>query len=38
VHDRGEVLQETYDESGTRLVARMPQELLKEFSSYLEVV
>jgi GTP-binding protein HflX len=38
VHEKGEVLEETYDETGTRLVARMPQELLKEFSSYLEVV
>lgn len=35
VHERGEVLEETYDESGTRLVARMPQELLKELSDYL---
>jgi GTPase len=35
VHERGEVVEETYDESGTRLVARMPQELLKEFGSFL---
>jgi GTP-binding protein HflX len=34
VHERGEVVEETYDESGTRLVARMPQELLKEFGSF----
>jgi hypothetical protein len=35
VHERGEVMEESYDESGTRLVARMPQELLEEFGSYL---
>jgi GTPase len=35
VHEQGEVLEETYDEEGTRLVARMPQEMLKEFGSYL---
>jgi GTP-binding protein HflX len=35
VHQQGEVVEETYDESGTRLVARMPQELLKEFGSFL---
>jgi GTPase len=35
VHEQGEVLEETYDEDGTRLVARMPQEMLKEFGSYL---
>jgi GTP-binding protein HflX len=35
VHERGEVMEETYDSSGTRLVARMPQELLEEFGSYL---
>jgi GTP-binding protein HflX len=38
VHERGEVLEETYDETGTRLVARMPSELLKDYGSYLEVV
>jgi GTP-binding protein HflX len=38
VHERGEVMQETYDESGTRLVARMPRELLEEFGSYLAEV
>jgi GTPase len=35
VHERGEVVEESYDETGTRLVARMPQELLKEFGSFL---
>jgi GTP-binding protein HflX len=38
VHQQGEVVEETYDESGTRLVARMPQELLKEFGSFLAEV
>jgi GTP-binding protein HflX len=35
LHERGEVMKETYDESGTRLVARVPQDLLKELGSYL---
>ncbi|MDP9226588.1 MAG: GTPase HflX, partial [Actinomycetota bacterium] len=38
VHERGEVVEESYDEKGTRLVARMPQELLKELGSYLAEV
>ncbi|MDP9225658.1 MAG: GTPase HflX [Actinomycetota bacterium] len=38
VHERGEVVEESYDEKGTRLVARMPRELLKELGSYLAEV
>jgi GTP-binding protein HflX len=35
VHDQGEVLEETYAESGTRLVARIPRVYLAELRDYL---
>ena len=35
LHDEGEVVEETYSESGTRVVARVPAEWLDELSPYL---
>jgi GTPase len=35
VHDQGDVVEETYSESGTHLVVRLPKELLGEFTGYL---
>ena len=35
VHDVGEVLEETYTEEGTKLVARIPRQRLSDFESYL---
>jgi GTP-binding protein HflX len=35
VHDEGEVLSETYSESGTNLVARVPREYLADLTEYL---
>ncbi|MFN2390234.1 MAG: GTPase HflX [Actinomycetota bacterium] len=38
VHDLGDVLEETYGEHGTHLVARMPREALDSVSAYLSEV
>jgi GTP-binding protein HflX len=35
VHDVGEVLEETYTEEGTKLVARIPRQRMSDFESYL---
>ncbi|MGH2747069.1 MAG: GTPase HflX [Actinomycetota bacterium] len=35
VHDEGEVLEETYDEAGTHLVARVPREALEYLGPFL---
>jgi GTP-binding protein HflX len=35
VHDEGEVMEESYAESGTRLVARVPREWLPELRDFL---
>lgn len=37
VHDVGEVLEETYTEEGTKLVARIPRQRLPDFESYVVV-
>ena len=36
LHDVGEVVEETYSEAGTRVVARIPAEWLEELTPYLE--
>jgi GTPase len=35
VHEQGDVLEETYAETGTHIVARLPREALDEFESFL---
>ena len=37
VHDVGEVLEETYTEDGTKLVARIPRQRLSDFEPYLVI-
>lgn len=36
IHEEGDVLEESYSEQGTRIVARLPRESLSEFSDFLK--
>jgi GTP-binding protein HflX len=35
VHEEGEVIEETYSDAGTRMVARIPSEALPDYSNYM---
>jgi GTP-binding protein HflX len=35
LHEESDVVSESYDESGTLVIARMPKELISDFSEYL---